>query len=335
MVEPGRVSVIIPTYRRPDRVRIAAQSAASQTHPDVEVLVISDGPDPVARAAVADLGPRVRFFELPENRGPAAARNFGVEQSRGEWLTFLDDDDLMLPECLERQAAQVDRNQPRTISACRIVYRHGGREDVWPHRPILAGEDIGDYILRRPSLLGRPGVLSLQSLLMHHSLLREAPLTDHADHEDWSWMLDAWHLAGARIRFVWEPLVVYNVDTEAASRSRRANWRDSLDWALTYRERLSREAFNSFLASKVALKARRAGSREGLHQVFALLRRNRPSMLDLLFFSGISLLPGSLTHHAWKRSLTGSSPTQTSRTRSRASESPAQPGNIAESGAIR
>ncbi len=324
MVEPGLISVIIPTYRRPDCVRIAARSAAEQTHPQVEVLVISDGPDPAARAAVAGLGPRVRFFELPENRGPAAARNFGVERSHGEWLTFLDDDDLMLPQCLERQAAQVDRNQPRTISACRVVYRHGDREDVWPHRPMDQGEDIGDYLLCRPSLLGRPGVLSLQTLLMHHSLLREAPLTDHADHEDWSWMLDAWHLAGARIRFVWEPLVVYNVDTEAASRSRRVNWQDSLDWALTYRERLSKEAFNSFLASKVALKARRAGSATGLRQVFALLRRNRPSMLDLLFFSGICLLPGSLTHSAWKRSLSGGSPAQPTGSLARRQPSPTQ-----------
>ena len=303
MVEPGLISVIIPTYRRPDRVRSAAQSAVNQTYASVEVLVVSDGPDAAARAAIEGMNPRVRYLELPANRGPAAARNFGVEHSRGEWISFLDDDDLLLPHCLERHASKVASGEPQRLSACRIIYRHDGREDIWPHRPIADGEDIGDYLLLRPSLTGRPGVLSLQSLLIHHSLLQTAPLTDGADHEDWSWMLNAWHLAGARVRFIWEPLVIYNVDTEAASRSRRTNWRDSLEWAQSYRPWLSRAAFNSLLATKVALKAKRAGSGQGLREIFGILRRNRPSLLDLAFFGGIWLLPGALSHRAWKQSL--------------------------------
>jgi glycosyltransferase involved in cell wall biosynthesis len=304
--QPGLISVIIPTYRRYDELRRAAQSSVDQTYPHVEVIVVADGPDPLARDAVAGLGPRLHYFELPQNAGPAAARNFGVAQSHGEWLTFLDDDDTMLPERLARQITQLNPAEPHCMSACRMIYRHGSREDIWPARPLAPGEDVGDYLLIRPSLLGRPGVLSLQSLVMHHTVVRQAPLTDHADHEDWAWLLEAWHIAGARVHFLWEPLVSYNIATESTTRSRRTNWQDSLDWAMQYRKWLSKSAFNSFLASKVALKAKRAGSRQGLRQLFRLIVSNKPRALDLLFFFSICLVPNALAHHAWKRSLRAS-----------------------------
>lgn len=302
-IQPGLISVIIPTYRRYEDLRRAAESSIAQTHPLVEVLVVADGPDPLAREAVGNLGPRLQYFELPQNAGPAAARNFGVAHSRGEWLTFLDDDDTMLPERLARQFAELDPEEPHCMSACRMIYRHGSREDIWPARPLAPGEDIGDYLLVRPSLLGRPGVLSLQSLVMHHSVVRSAPLSDHADHEDWAWLLEAWHYAEARVRFLWEPLVTYNIATESATRSRRTNWQDSLAWAMRYRGWLSHPAFNSFLSTKVALKAKRASDWRGLRQIFSLLRSNRPRPLDLLFFCGICLFPNALSHLAWKRSL--------------------------------
>lgn len=79
----GLVSVIIPTYRRAAEVRVAAESAFAQTWAAVEVIVVSDGPDPATRAALASLGPRLRYLELPKNEGPAAARNAGVAASHG------------------------------------------------------------------------------------------------------------------------------------------------------------------------------------------------------------------------------------------------------------
>ncbi len=303
-VEPGLVSIIIPTYKRYPQVRRAAASAVAQTFAKVEVLVISDGHDPRAQEAVDGLGPRLAYYEVPVNTGgPAAARNLGVAHARGEWLTFLDDDDIMLPHCIERQYPQVSAAEPRMMSACRVIYRHSGREDVWPERPIGPDEDVGDYLVLRPSLLGRPGILPMQCLLLHHSIVARAPLTDHPEHEDWAWVLDAVHLAGARVKFLWEPLVVYNLDTTGNSRSGRTNWHDSLAWALTYRKWLTPRAFNSFLSSKVALKAKRAGSWQGLRKVFRLLRGNGATLLEWAFFSGICLLPGAVLHRAWKRSL--------------------------------
>ena len=305
------MSLIIPTYRRVAEMLLAVESARAQTYDDVEVIVVADGPDAEARAAVAGLSgadPRVRYVELAVNSGPAQARNAGVRASRGEWVAFLDDDDTMLPQRIERQMTLADRSRPQRMIACRSIYRHDGRDDVWPARPIGENEDIADYLLLRPSLLGRPGVVALQTLLMHRSLLAKVPFTSHNDHEDWAWLLDAWHLGDARIEFIWEPLVIYNIVTQSISRSRRMNWKDSMKWADEYRRWMGNAAYSSFLATKVALKARRAGDWRGLSTITRAVLRSRPRLLDLLFLAGVAGLPGFVLHAAWKRSLVSSEP---------------------------
>ena len=246
---------------------------------------------------------RLRYIELPVNSGPAEARNIGVKASQGEWLTFLDDDDTMMPTKVEREMSLADAAHPKRMVSCRTVYRRDGRDDVWPARPIADGEDVADYILLRPSLLGRPGVLPIQTLLMHRSILADVPFTTHKDHEDWAWLLEAWHLAGARVVFVWEPLVVYNIVTQSISRSRRMNWRDSMAWAGDFRQWIGDRAYNSFLTTKVALKAKRAGDWSGLWTIAKTVLKNKPSVLDVAFLLGISLLPSALLHAAWRKSL--------------------------------
>lgn len=297
------VSIIIPTYRRVAEVKLAAESALRQTYTRVEVIVVADGPDAEARAALEHMDPKLRYVELAVNSGPAAARNEGVRVSRGEWLAFLDDDDSMLPEKVERQLALADPARPKVMISCRTIYRRDGRDDVWPKRPIAKDEDVADYILLRPSLLGRPGVLPVQSLMVHRSIFEEVPFTTHRDHEDWAWLLEAWHMAGARVAFVWEPLVIYNIVTESISRSRRMNWRDSMTWAEQYRKWMSAKAFNSFLVTKVALKAKRAGDWKGLGEITMTVFENRPRLLEVMFLAGVAMLPNFLLHAAWKRSL--------------------------------
>ena len=316
--EAGLVSIIIPTYRRPHDLPVAVRSALRQTYPRVEVIVVSDGPDPDTRAAVESIaaspesGGRLRYLELASNRGPAEARNAGVRLSRGEWLSFSDDDDEVLPDKTSRQMELADPAQPGQMISCRTIYRHDGIDSVWPVRALHPGEDVGDYILRRPSLLGRPGVLPIQTLLVHRSIFAAVPFTTHRDHEDWAWLLEAWHRAGARVRFVWEPLVVYNIVTDSISRSRRMNWQDSAAWARQFRGWLSDRAYTSFLATKVALKARRAGDWRAVRTVAGEVLRNRPGPLELSFLLGALLVPGAVLHAAWKRSLGKAAGTATS-----------------------
>ena len=87
-------------------MREAVRSVLAQTYTNLEVIVVADGPDAEARAAVergpGRAGEAAVTWSLSVNSGPAEARNAGLRASRGEWLTFLDDDDAMLPEKIER-----------------------------------------------------------------------------------------------------------------------------------------------------------------------------------------------------------------------------------------
>jgi glycosyltransferase involved in cell wall biosynthesis len=90
------VSVVVPTYNCGKYVAEALESALSQDHPSFEVVVVDDGSSDDTLQVLARFGDRIRVFQGP-NRGPAAARNLAVRESRGEFLAFLDGDDLWLP----------------------------------------------------------------------------------------------------------------------------------------------------------------------------------------------------------------------------------------------
>ena len=96
------VSIIVPTYNRPELLRRALASCRGQTCRDFELIVVNDaGVDVAAIAAEFDAA----YIPLAKNRGLAGARNAGVAQAQGIYLAFLDDDDLLLPEHLARLLA--------------------------------------------------------------------------------------------------------------------------------------------------------------------------------------------------------------------------------------
>jgi len=99
------VSVIIPTYNRPGLVAEAVVSVLAQTFRDFELLVVDDGSTDGTAETLAAFAGQVTVLRHPDRRGVSAARNTGVAAAQGEWLAFLDSDDLWLPEKLDRQMA--------------------------------------------------------------------------------------------------------------------------------------------------------------------------------------------------------------------------------------
>jgi glycosyltransferase involved in cell wall biosynthesis len=101
-----KVSVIIRTYNRAYIVGEAIQSALNQTYGDYEVLVVDDGStDNTAEVVQRFQEPKLRYVRHERNRGVGAACNTGIAQAKGEWIAFLDSDDLWNPDKLERQVA--------------------------------------------------------------------------------------------------------------------------------------------------------------------------------------------------------------------------------------
>lgn len=117
----GQVTVIIPTKNRPVLATRAIQSALAQTYPDVEVLVIDDGSVPPFQCSFIDT--RVRVIRLDESRGGASARNVGIENSHGKYVCFLDDDDLYLPDKLEKQVAYLDQHPDVDLVFSKVILK--------------------------------------------------------------------------------------------------------------------------------------------------------------------------------------------------------------------
>ena len=97
-----RVSILIPCYNAERWIAQCIESALAQTWPDKEVIVIDDGSTDGSLPIIDSFGGRI-LFETGPNRGGNVARNRLLELARGEWLQYLDADDYLLPDKIEKQ----------------------------------------------------------------------------------------------------------------------------------------------------------------------------------------------------------------------------------------
>ena len=104
-----RVSAIITTHNRADLLPRAVQSVLSQTFTDHEVIIVDDGStDHTQEVMAAQRDLRIRYLRHETAMGPCAARNIGIDNARGEYVAFLDDDDEWLPEKLSLQVRALE-----------------------------------------------------------------------------------------------------------------------------------------------------------------------------------------------------------------------------------
>ena len=120
------VSVIIPTYNRSSLVLEAVESVFKQTFVDFELIVVDDGSiDGTAEALNQYKGQVVYSFQ--DNRGVSTARNLGIQMARGQWIAFLDSDDLWLPGKLDSQIQFFSQNPEALICQTEEIWIRNGR----------------------------------------------------------------------------------------------------------------------------------------------------------------------------------------------------------------
>lgn len=123
------LSVIVPTRDRPHLLRLAVESALAQTTRDIEVVVVDDGS--VDQPSLPG-DPRLRVVRHQEPSGGAAARNTGTSVARGRWITYLDDDDELLPTHAELalEALAVETELPPPVAVLTAVEVVDARDAV-------------------------------------------------------------------------------------------------------------------------------------------------------------------------------------------------------------
>jgi glycosyltransferase involved in cell wall biosynthesis len=130
------VSIIIPCYRQGQYLATAIDSALTQSHPRVEVIVVNDGSDDDTAAVAGRYGNRIHYI-YRSNGGLSAARNTGIAQAQGTHLKFLDADDHLHPDQvawhLEAMAGRLDRV---SVTGVRM-YRDGMPDQFEDHTPTV------------------------------------------------------------------------------------------------------------------------------------------------------------------------------------------------------
>jgi glycosyltransferase involved in cell wall biosynthesis len=120
------ISVIIPTYNRAALLLEAMESVLHQTFKNYELIVIDDGStDDTRQALEAHTGPLIYCYQ--NNQGVSAARNRGLQMSRGQFIAFLDSDDLWLPEKLAVQFEFFSGNRKALICQTEEIWLRNGR----------------------------------------------------------------------------------------------------------------------------------------------------------------------------------------------------------------
>jgi len=152
------VSVIVPVYNGERYLAQAIESILAQTHPPVEIIVIDDGSSDDSSGIARKFGKPVRC-QRQQNLGISAARNQGVELSSGQYLAFLDADDLWLPDKLRLQleALRLEPALDAAFTRIRQFYSPDisaeTRKNAAFSQELMAGYTASTLLVRRASFL--------------------------------------------------------------------------------------------------------------------------------------------------------------------------------------
>jgi glycosyltransferase involved in cell wall biosynthesis len=197
-----QVSVIIPTYNSAPYLVEAVDSVLAQTLRDFEVLVIDDGSTDETGSLMRRYGPPVRYIHQ-DNGGVSAARNRGIEESRGQYVAFLDADDTWLPDKLSKEVAALDQN--RDYRACYSAFAVADRNllPIEVSRSKREGSALEDLLLRG-NIIATPSTVMCERALFAEIGGFDPVLSECAD-----W--DMWVRLAALTEFLYldEPLVTY------------------------------------------------------------------------------------------------------------------------------
>lgn len=247
-----RVSVIIPTYNRRKYVQEAIDSVLAQTFTDYEIIVIDDGStDGTDEALQVRYGDRIHY-EWQENQGESVARNRGIELARGEYIAFLDSDDLWLPEKLEKQITLLSSDSELGAVFCQALAID--REGTPLSLPFL-GDALTPTDLAVEGLLFRNTVIGPSTLVVAKLVLEQVGGFDSDIRyaEDWDLCL--------RIRlyrtidYVKKPLACIRQHTTNQGRLPK---REVVGLVLQDHLKLLQRAFDQYEGDAVAIAALRA-----------------------------------------------------------------------------
>lgn len=159
-------STIIPTFNRSEQVQTAIESVLSQDFKDNEIIIVDDGSnDQTAEILEKKYGARIKVLSQ-ENEGVSSARNTGIKEASGEWLAFLDSDDLWLKNKLSKQYEFIKNHPEFLISQTQEIWI---RNQVRVNQHKKHAKKSGDLFVASLTMCE----ISPSSVIIHRSIFDE------------------------------------------------------------------------------------------------------------------------------------------------------------------
>jgi len=258
-----KVTAVLPVYNRGRQVAATLRSVLRQTHRDLEVIVIDDHSDDEAdlRDTVESFADeRVRLVRNEQNMNGAYSRNVGIENATGQFIAFVDSDDVWHEEKIAAQVATASTLSGHYVLYCRSEVFRRGFSEVLPTRAIRDGESLATYLFVNGGYMPTPSLFLPSELarrnLFNHSLRR---------HQDYDFLMRIQRL-GARFYLLPEVLVQVYANHVDRSEARGASHAISLQFLNEYRGYFDGSSANYFWMRNVGFYMSRNNKR------FAALR---------------------------------------------------------------
>jgi glycosyltransferase involved in cell wall biosynthesis len=175
-MEQPLISCIVPVFNGERYLREALDSILAQTYRPLEIVIADDGSTDGTAAVVATFGDQVRYIRQA-NQSPSSARNLGIRVASGDFIAFLDADDLWHPEKLERQLA---RFKTRPELDCCVTHA----QNFWIAEMVAEAEKYQQHRISRPLPGYVTGTLMARRALFDRVGLFN-PALAHGDSTDW------------------------------------------------------------------------------------------------------------------------------------------------------
>ncbi|PLX71542.1 MAG: glycosyl transferase [Denitrovibrio sp.] len=163
-------SVIIPVYNRTATLKSAIESVLCQSFSDYEIIVVDDGSDVAVMKSLRPYRPFIRYFRNNKNMGVSFSRNLAVKKAKGEYIAFLDSDDIWLPNKLQRSFDEMEQSGLKVCHTNEFWYR--------TDRFVNQGKKhkrYGGYIFEQVLDMCR---ISPSSAVLHRSVFEKTGLFD-------------------------------------------------------------------------------------------------------------------------------------------------------------
>lgn len=265
------VSVIIPVYNVEKFIAATVQSVLNQTYTNFELLIVDDGsPDKSIEICQQFTDPRIKIIRQP-NRGVAAARNNGIRHAQGDYIAFLDADDIWMPEKLEKHVNHLENSPHVGVSYSYSafidaagnslgIYQVPKTEGITP-RHILFRDPIGsgsNLVARREAFTAIKFQDNLYGTVEDFYFDDDRQLHPSEDTECW---LRIALKSGLQFAGIPEVLIQYRLNPGGHSHNflkKASSWEKLLEKARTYAPELMAQWENAARAYQLTAIARRA-----------------------------------------------------------------------------